>query len=52
MHAVQQSHWLMYSLIAALVVSVFLAMGYGLIGFIFIFVVGGLLGGAVASYLH
>lgn len=38
--------------IAVLVVGIFLTLGYGLIGLVFLFLAGSLLGGAMMSYLR
>jgi hypothetical protein len=51
MHTVQLSRWAAVSLTAAVVLGVFLAMGYGLIGLVLLFLAGGLIGGALMSYI-
>jgi hypothetical protein len=44
--------WVAFVALAALVVGVFLTMGYGLIGLVFLFLAGSLIGGAMMSYLR
>lgn len=44
--------WVALSALVALVVGVFLTMGYGLIGLVFLFLAGSLIGGALMSYLR
>lgn len=44
--------WVALSALLALVVGVFLTMGYGLIGLVFLFLAGSLIGGALMSYLR
>ena len=44
--------WVALTALAALVIGVFLTMGYGLIGLVFLFLAGSLLGGAMMSYLR
>jgi hypothetical protein len=51
-HAHVQFRWVVLTALAALVVGIFLTMGYGLIGLAFLFVAGSLIGGAMMSYLH
>ncbi len=38
--------------LAVLLIGIFLTLGYGLIGLVFLFLAGSLLGGAMMSYLH
>ena len=51
MHAVQLSQWTVLGAVALVVVGVFLAMGYGIIGILFLFLLAVLLGGALMSYI-
>jgi len=51
MHAVQYTRWFALAAAAALLLGVFLTMGYGIIGLVFLFIVGALIGGALMSYL-
>jgi len=44
--------WVALTALAALVVGIFLTMGYGLIGLVFLFLAGSLIGGALMSYLR
>ena len=37
---------------AVLLIGIFLTLGYGLIGLVFLFLAGSLLGGAMMSYLR
>jgi hypothetical protein len=47
-----QFRWVALIAAAALVIGVFLTMGYGLIGLVFLFLAGSLIGGALMSYLR
>jgi len=38
--------------LAVLLIGIFLTLGYGLIGLVFLFLAGSLLGGAMMSYLR
>lgn len=38
--------------VAVLLIGIFLTLGYGLIGLVFLFLAGSLLGGAMMSYLR
>jgi hypothetical protein len=51
MHSVQLSPWAPVGILAAIVIGIFLAMGYGVIGIFFLFILGCLAGGALMSYL-
>lgn len=51
MHAVQVSRTVALWVSAIVLLAVFLAMGYGLIGLVLLFLGGGLIGGAVMSYI-
>jgi hypothetical protein len=44
--------WVALTALVTLVVGVFLTMGYGLIGLVFLFLAGSLIGGALMSYLR
>jgi hypothetical protein len=44
--------WVALTALAALVLGIFLTMGYGLIGLVFLFLAGSLIGGAMMSYLR
>jgi len=47
-----QFRWVALTALAALVFGIFLTMGYGLIGLVFLFLAGSLIGGAMMSYLR
>jgi hypothetical protein len=51
MHAVQVTRTVALWLTAIVLLGVFLAMGYGLIGLMLLFLGGGLIGGALMSYI-
>ena len=51
MPTIQLSRWAIASLALVLVLAVFLAMGYGLIGLLLLLLGVGLAGGAVMSYI-
>ena len=51
MHAYQLKRWGAIWLAVMVVLAVFVAMGYGLIGVLLLILVGGLVGGALMSYL-
>jgi len=51
MHAYQVKRWAALWVPALVVVGVFIAMGYGVIGVVLLLLVGGLVGGALMSYL-
>lgn len=51
MHSYQLKRWGSIGLAAVVVLGVFVAMGYGLIGVVLLLLVGGLVGGALMSYL-
>jgi hypothetical protein len=52
MHHHVQFRWVALAGLVALVLGIFLTMGYGLIGLAFLFIAGALIGGAMMSYLH
>lgn len=51
MHAVQLRRWAAVWLAALVVIAVVVAMGYGLVALPLLLLVGGLIGGAMMSYL-
>lgn len=51
MHSVQVARTVAFWLSAIVLLGVFLAMGYGLIGLMLLFLGGGLIGGALMSYI-
>ena len=44
--------WVLMAALVALVLGIFLTMGYGLIGLFVLFLAGSLIGGAMMSYLR
>lgn len=44
--------WVLLTALVVLVFGIFLTLGYGLIGLVFLFLAGSLLGGAMMSYLR
>ena len=51
-HHYVEFRWVLLTALVALAVGIFLTMGYGLIGLVFLFLAGSLLGGAMMSYLR
>ena len=51
MHAVQVARWSALGLTTFVLLGVFLAMGYGLIGLALLILAAGFIGGALMSYI-